>query len=160
MALEPSNTSSSMTHQRDTSRVGDGINSPAGAYALDRTLSGKATFGFVSRYQGGAKVPTGNTEFQFREGNLNFKSTSYDWLVVAGARAQFKGSGTVNGAGDFALLLTAIEGKGNGGGGLDKFRIKIWDKNSGQVVYDNQMGTADDGTPSTALGGGSITIQR
>lgn len=47
----------------------------------------------------------------------------------------------------------------NGGGGVDKFRIKIWDKNNGDaIVYDNQMGMDDNGTPSTALAGGSITI--
>ena len=37
-------------------------------------LSGKANFGFVSQYEKGKTVPTGNTEFQFQTGNLNFKS--------------------------------------------------------------------------------------
>ena len=42
-------------------------------------------------------------------------------------------------------MLTAIDGQVNGGGGVDKFRIKIWDKDDGErVVYDNQMGAADD----------------
>ncbi len=63
---------------------GGWINSPAGAYAADPTLTGKATFGFVAKYQKGANLPSGNTEFQFKVGNLNFKSTSYEWLVVAG----------------------------------------------------------------------------
>jgi hypothetical protein len=43
---------------------------------------------------------TGETEFQFKAGDLNFHSSAYDWLVVAGARAQFKGVGTINGAGN------------------------------------------------------------
>ena len=122
------------------------------------SLSGKANFGFVSKYQKGATVPTGDTEFQFKAGNLNFKSNVYEWLVVAGARAQYKGSGTINGAGNYGFLLTAIDGQIAGGGGTDKFRIKIWDKGTSAVVYDNQNGTSDDGNDATALGGGSIVI--
>ncbi|HXI90009.1 MAG TPA: 6-bladed beta-propeller [Blastocatellia bacterium] len=137
---------------------GGWINSPAGAYAANPSLTGKASFGFVSKYEHGAHVPTGQTEFQFKAGNLNFHSTSYDWLVVAGARAQYKGSGTINGAGDYAFMLTAIDGQINGGGGQDKFRIKIWSKDNGGVIYDNQMGGGDADNPTTALGGGSIVI--
>ena len=51
---------------------GGWIDSPAGAYAADTSLSGKATFGFVSKYKKGANVPDGNTEFQFNAGDLNF----------------------------------------------------------------------------------------
>ena len=137
---------------------GGWINSPAGAYVANLTLTGKANFGFVSKYQKGANVPTGETEFQFKAGNLNFHSTSYDWLVVAGARAQYKGTGTINGAGDYGFMLTAIDGQVNGGGGVDKFRIKIWDKATGAIVYDNQMGASDTDNPTTAIGGGSIVI--
>ena len=36
---------------------GGWINSPAGAYVADPTLTGKANFGFVSKYQKGATVP-------------------------------------------------------------------------------------------------------
>jgi hypothetical protein len=90
---------------------GGWINSPAGAYPLDAALAGKATFGFVSKYLHGATVPTGNTEFQFKIANLNFKSSVYEWLVVAGARAQYKGSGTINGSGDYGFLLTCIDGR-------------------------------------------------
>jgi hypothetical protein len=39
--------------------------------------------------------------------NLEFHSTSYQWLVVAGAKAQYKGSGTMNGSGEYGFLLTA-----------------------------------------------------
>jgi hypothetical protein len=78
--------------------------------------------------------------------------------VVAGAKAQYKGSSTVNGAGDYAFMLTAIDGALPGGGGQDKFRIKIWDKTTGAVIYDNQMGGSDTDDPTTVLGGGSILI--
>jgi len=57
-------------------------------------------------------------------------------------------------------MLTAPDGQINGGGGQDKFRIKIWDKNSGVVIYDNQLGTSDDSDPTTVIGGGSIIIHK
>jgi hypothetical protein len=78
--------------------------------------------------------------------------------VVSGARAQYRGVGTINGAGDYGFLLTAIDGQVKGGG-TDKFRMKIWEIASGNIVYDNQMGQLDTGDASTALGGGSIQIQ-
>ena len=137
---------------------GGWIQSPAGAYGPDPSLSGKASFGFVSKYQKGANVPSGDTEFQFKAGDLNFKSSVYEWLVIAGARAQFKGSGAINGEGDYGFLLTAIDGQEPGGGGTDKFRMKIWDKGSGGVVYDNQRGDDDTANVTTGLGGGSITV--
>ncbi len=138
---------------------GGWIWSPLGAYTADATLEGKATFGFVSKYQKGANVPTGTTEFQFKVAGLSFKSTSYDWLVVAGARAQFKGTGTINDAGEYGFLLTAIDGQVNGGG-EDNFRIKIWDKASGNIIYDNMLGAGDELAPTTTLGGGSIVIHK
>lgn len=138
---------------------GGWIDSPAGAYTPSPSLTGKANFGFVSKYHRGANIPTGNTEFQFKAGALNFKSTTYDWLVVAGAKVKFKGSGTINGAGDFAFQITATDGQVNGGG-TDRFRIRIWDKSGGGVIYDNQPADPDTADASTALGGGNITVHK
>jgi len=139
---------------------GGWITSPPGAYAPNPALIGRANFGFNSKYHKGATVPTGQTEFQFKVGNLNFHSSSYDWLVISGAKARYKGIGTINGAGDYRFLLTAIDGQVNGGGGVDRFRIRIWDRAAGATVYDNQMGEADDSDATTALGGGSIVIHK
>jgi hypothetical protein len=138
---------------------GGWINSPAGAYAPDPTLTGKANFGFVSKYQKGANVPTGNTEFQFKEGNLNFSSTSFQWLVIQGTTmSQFKGVGTINGTGSYNFLVTAIDGdQFSGAKKPDSFRIKI--TNGATVVYDNQLGADDTSAAATILGGGSIQIQ-
>jgi pimeloyl-ACP methyl ester carboxylesterase len=139
---------------------GGWINSPIGAYPANLNLTGKASFGFNSKYQKGAHIPTGNTEFQFRVADFNFKSTSYDWLVLAGAKAQFKGTGTVNGSGNYGFMLTALDGQINGGGGQDKFRIKIWDKATGNIIYDNQLSGSDDENPTTVIGGGNIIIHK
>ena len=140
---------------------GGWINSPAGALADNPLLTGRANFGFVAKYKKGSNVPDGNTEFQFQAGNFNFKSMEYDagWLVISGSKATFRGSGTVNGSGNFGFLVVAVDGQISGGGGFDKFRIKIWDKSNGnRVVYDNDMGMDDNGIPSTAIAGGSIVI--
>ena len=137
---------------------GGWINSPPGAFAANASLVGKANFGFVSKYKRGQSIPTGETEFQFKAGDLNFHSSVYEWLVIAGAKAQYKGSGTINGAGDYFFMLTAIDGQINGGGNVDKFRIKIWNRTTGAIIYDNQMGMDDNGNLTTQLGGGSIVI--
>ena len=139
---------------------GGWINSPAGAYTPTPSLTGKANFGFVSKYQKGASVPTGQTEFQFQVANLNFHSTSYQWLVIAGAKAKYKGSGTINNGGNYDFMLTATDGQVNNGGGVDKFRIKIWDWGTNAVVYDNQMNDPDDADATDAIEGGSIVIHK
>jgi hypothetical protein len=99
---------------------------------------GKATFGFVSKYKKGANTPTGNTEFQFNAGDLNFHSSDYDWLVVTGSDfAKFKGTGTINGEGTY------------------KFQIWAGDNDPGGdevVVYDNGM--------NQPIGGGSIVVHK
>jgi hypothetical protein len=122
---------------------GGWINSPAEAYTADPTLIGKATFGFVAKYKKGATVPDGSTEFQFKAGDLNFHSTSYAWLVVAGDKAQFKGVGTINGLGEYFFMLYAVDGS------PDTFRMKIWTDDCEIPLYDS--GVQD-------LGGGSIVV--
>ena len=134
---------------------GGWIDSPEGAYIDDQHLTGKATFGFVSKYQKkNTDFPVGQTEFQFKAGELNFHATSYDWLIVnkGDARAQFKGEGTINGEGVFNFMLWA------GDDDPDTFRIKIWQEDGGvDVVYDNGFEGSGykNGQP---ISGGSIIV--
>jgi hypothetical protein len=144
---------------------GGWIWSEAGWCQLDEACAeaeGKANFGFVSKYKKGASVPTGQTEFQFKAGGLNFHSSSYDWLVVAGANAKYKGVGTINGDGEYKFMLTATDADVNDNDShqVDLFRIKIWYEADGSkvVVYDNQLGELDDGYAGTAIGGGNIKV--
>jgi hypothetical protein len=161
------------------------INSPAGAYASNPSLTGKVIFSFVAKYKKGQSTPDGNIEFQFKAGDLHFhsscyqwlmvagkkaklkagdlhfQSSSYQWLVVAGKKAQIKGEGTINRRGHYGFMLTVIDGKINGRGGVDKFRLRIWDMDNGNaVVYDNEMGAPVNADPTTALGGGNIVIHK
>ncbi|MHA2312873.1 MAG: PKD domain-containing protein [Candidatus Thorarchaeota archaeon] len=132
---------------------GGWIDSPPGAYVPDPSLSGKANFGFVSKYRKGSTEPTGNTEFQFKAGDLNFHSDAYEWMVIAGAKAMFKGTGTINGEGSYKFLLTAIDGDLSDDGTLDTFRIKIWteDEETGAEIIRYDSGEIE-------ISGGSIKI--
>jgi hypothetical protein len=115
---------------------------------------GKATFGFVSKYVKGKTLPTGQTEFVFAAGGINFHSSSYEWLIVnqSGANAQFKGDGTINGSGNYTFMLWAGDGdKDTNPATVDTFRIKIWNTATNEVVYDNGS--------DTAISGGNIMIQ-
>jgi hypothetical protein len=146
---------------------GGWIMSPEGACQFESCTydtTGKANFGFVSKYKRGATIPTGQTEFQFKAGDLNFHSSSYQWLVIAGPNAKYKGVGTINGSGNYGFMLTGTDSDINGGGSVDTFRIKIWDTMGTEdeaddvVVYDNGLGADDDGYDGTELGGGNIKV--
>ncbi|KYK29231.1 hypothetical protein AYK20_05965 [Thermoplasmatales archaeon SG8-52-1] len=140
---------------------GGWIISPEGAYTLDTSLSGKATFGFISKYKKGQSTPSGNTEFQFHAAGMNFHSESYDWLVIAGSKAMYKGNGTINNEGNYGFKLTAIDEELTPSTDVDLFRIKIWDKdNNDEVIYDNMIGEDDDSDPTTEISGGQIKIHK
>ncbi|UCG69529.1 MAG: right-handed parallel beta-helix repeat-containing protein [Thermoplasmata archaeon] len=136
------------------------IDSPEGAYGPDPSITGKAGFGFVSKYKKGANEPDGNTQFRFHAADFRFQSTHYEWMVVSGPKAMFKGSGEINGEGDYGFILSAIDGEQPGGGGKDKFRIKIWEKDTNYVIYDNNRDMDEYGDPTTVLTHGSIKIHK
>ena len=94
------------------------------------------------------------SRIQFRTGNLHFSSTSYDWLVIIGGdKAKFKGIGTINGLGDYGFMITAVDDPAG-----DTFRIEIWARDTGEIVYDKEGGVAGDRYDATLLGGGSIVV--
>jgi endonuclease G len=107
------------------------------------TTAGKAHLNVNVKYQKGS-TPTGNTKFD--DGSLNFDSTSYDWLVVSGTTAQYRGTGTVNGSGNYAFLATVSDG------GTDTFRLRIWNAATNATLYDT--------TTAQPLGGGNIVIHK
>ena len=132
---------------------GGWIASPAGALASAPTTTGKLTFGFVARYEAASTTPSGDAEFKLSIGKFDFRSTSFDWLVVGDAIAQLRGSGTMNGTGDYAFAVVAVDGPST-----EAIRIRIWNRVSGAVVYDNQPGEPLDVGATTTLGGGSIQL--
>jgi hypothetical protein len=144
---------------------GGWILSPPGAFTPNPALTGRAFFGFVSGYfKGNSSVPSGRTDFHFHAADFNFTSTTYEWLVISGAKARYRGTGQVNGAGQYGFALTAWDGQAPGGGGIDRFRIRIWDPSQGdRVIYDNQVACpnqGDNADPCTGIGGGAIVIHK
>jgi hypothetical protein len=70
-------------------------------------------------------------------------------------RGQYKGSGTINGTGNYGFISTAIDG----GKRPNRLRMKIWNKANNALVYDNQFGAGDTADPTTVINGGSILIK-
>lgn len=139
---------------------GGWIESPAGAYVPDPTMTGQATFGFIAKFyrtRTGGNELSGNTVFEFHTANLRFTSSSYDWLVVNGSKAIYRGLGYINGDVTklYSFMLTAQD-EGDTG---DKFRIQIWDADNG-LIYDNKIGAlSNDLTAGTVISSGSIIVQ-
>ncbi|GAP47506.1 family 43 glycosylhydrolase, partial [Streptomyces azureus] len=115
------------------------ITSPAGAYPAEPGLTGKAAFTLGAQYRKGATVPAGKVTFVFGSARLTFRSTGSDWLVVNGSQAVYQGTGTVGGKSGYAFRVTATDGP-------DTFRIKIWKKPTGDVLYDNKTGATTKGS--------------
>ena len=110
------------------------VASPAGADLLNISAAGPAMFGFVSKYLPGRNTPSGNMEFHFKDGNLNFTSASMDWLVVTGEpRAKFHGIGTVNGVNVCNFEVDAWAGSFTGN--VDAFGLKITSCSNGGDRY-------------------------
>lgn len=122
------------------------ITSPAGALPARPDLTGKAAFSFAAGYEKGSVRPSGKVAFDFGAGRLKFRSTGSDWLVVTGSKAVHQGSGTVNGTSGYGFRVTATDGP-------DTFRIKIWKKSTGEVVYDNS-------TAARAIGFITVGVHR
>ncbi|MDX2548083.1 family 43 glycosylhydrolase [Streptomyces sp. WI04-05B] len=119
------------------------IASRPGAYPADPKLTAKAAFSFGASYGKGGTVPTGTASFDLKapgksKAAVQLRGTSSDWLVITGSTAVYQGSGKVNGKDGYAFRITATDKP-------DTFRIQIWKKSSGVVVYDNRTGTATKG---------------
>lgn len=57
---------------------------------------GKATFGFVIRYEAGDESPSGNLTFMDHSAKLSLKATSFDLLVIEGDQVWFSGKAVTN----------------------------------------------------------------
>lgn len=126
---------------------GGTMNSPPGADIQNPGTAGHATFGFVSKYQKAATTPSGNLEFQFKAGDLHFRSTGFEWLVVTSEpRAQFRGDGILNGTTTCKFQVDAWDGSFSGtdafglhiygcsGAGGDRYRLEASSLRTGSII--------------------------
>lgn len=132
--------------------------SPKGALKADPDATGKVSFGFASSYFKKATTPKGETQMEFKIGSLEFNALNFEYLVINNARAQFKGTGKINGdKAGYGFIMTVTDGRIDGSG-TDKIRLKIFNKITGEVIYDNQPGASDADDPQTTVGDGSDIV--
>jgi hypothetical protein len=126
----------------------------AGWYSTNPIATGQVKFGVNARYNN--NVLNAQAKMNFKNANLDFNSTSCQWLVVNGANGQLKCTGTINGSGNYTILITAIDG--SQANTTDKVRIKLTNNANNSVVYDAQTGDPDTTVPTTVSTGGSINV--
>lgn len=132
--------------------------SPAGALKSNPNATGKVSYGFAMNYFKNSTLPKGETQFEFKLGDLEYNALNFDYLSISGAKAQFKGTGKIiGGQSGINFIMTVIDGDLDGTG-IDKIRMKIYNKKTGQVYYDNEPGASDAANPKTAIGANSSIV--
>jgi hypothetical protein len=137
---------------------GGWFDSPAGALTSNGQATGKVSYGFAVNYYKGATLPKGETQFEFKLGSLEYNALNFDYLSISGYKAVFKGSGKIVGGQSGINFIMYVTDGALDGTGVDKVRIKIYNKNTNQVYYDNQPGASDTDNPTTAVGSGSAIV--
>lgn len=116
----------------DTFVTGGGwIASPEGAVADAPDHEGKATFGFVVRYDRSGAI-RGSLEFQVHK-EINLHARDFDHLEIVNGVARFSGTGAVNGEPGYEFSAVATDER-IAATDEDLFRIAI--SIDGAVVYD------------------------
>jgi probable HAF family extracellular repeat protein len=123
--------------------------------------AGKATFSFVAPAATRGKAVIAKAGLSLNTAGLSFRSTDIRLVGMQGGRAQFGGSGTINGKGSYQFAMASTAGAAAGQGEPGRFGLKIWHTDpatKAEVVdYDNQVGT--DGATGRALVDGKIAVQ-
>jgi hypothetical protein len=137
---------------------GGWFDSPIGALVSNPSSSGKASYGFTMNYFKNSTNPKGETQFEFKVGDFEFNALNFDYLVISNSMAQFKGTGKIiGGQSGIGFTMTVTDGQLDGTG-IDKIRMKIYNRNNGKVIYDNQPGASDAALPAHAVGANSIIV--
>jgi hypothetical protein len=128
----------------------------AGFYGIPGRGNAKAHFSFTVKFTAKELVPNGNAKFRIPGDQMDFESTGIEMLVVSGNRAQFWGTGVLNGA-VARFRITAVDGQTAGtDGAVDALRIELWQ--AGALVFDTQGGAPADASVTARIDGGNIQI--
>jgi hypothetical protein len=92
----------------------------AGSDAIGFVQGKRVGFAFAAVYRRNALRPIGLLEVLSPESRMLFSATSFDWLTVAGKRAEMLGHGNVNGRAGFSFRAVAVDGS------PDQVEIRIW----------------------------------
>ncbi len=113
------------------------FDSPKGAIFNNPNVEGKLFFAFIANIDKKKRL-NGNVLLTFPKSLKLFTSNSVDWLTINNSTGQIKGSGKINGKGDYGFLITAISNDKKLFTDKDKIHIKVWNKSNGDaLVYDN-----------------------
>jgi hypothetical protein len=135
------------------------ISSPAGSFTANPSLAGTANINVNTQYLLG---PLGGAfQFSYTAAGMTLQTTSLRWLVKSGSQSWLKGEGTstVNGVSEVCYFLVSVVDSTTV---ADKVRVKIWNKATGKVIYDNQKSAGvsppDDAVATVAAPTGPSTI--
>lgn len=135
------------------------IQSSNGAVANDGSKSGQGEFRLNARIKKGGELQ-GRASFSFKNGNIDFQSTSYSRIIVSGNTAKVSGTGTVNGSGGNEFYISVVDEKSTGRNRVaDKYRLRIVDSATREVVYDNQMGDSEEAKATYPITNGNILVK-
>lgn len=134
------------------------FNSPAGALITDPANTGEASYGFTLNYFKNSTYPKGETQFEFKTGSFEFNALNFDYLVISNSMAQFKGIGKIiGGQSGIGFTMTVVDGQLDGTG-VDKIRMKIYNRSNGHIIYDNLPGASDAALPTQPVGINSTIV--
>jgi len=132
--------------------------SPAGTLKSDPSLTGDVSYGYTLNYYRNATLPKGEVQFEFKVGEFEFNALNFDYLVISNSMAQFKGTGKIiGGQSGIGFTMTVTDGQLDGSG-ADKIRMKIYNKNTKEIYYDNQPGASDAALPTQEVGANSTVV--
>jgi len=127
------------------------INSPAGSYTANPSLAGTASISqLTAKYgaDGTLGALTNAFRFSYSTAGFTFSSLSMKWLVISGNKSWLRGEGSASGVTDPCYFLVSVVDNTTT---LDKVRLKIWNKVTGKVIYDNQKDSAGVSAPDDAV---------
>jgi hypothetical protein len=133
------------------------IESPAGAYIPDPGYEGSGHYVFSARYWRNSEVPYGHVHFKLHKTRMRFRSRDFDWLVIHDDKAILRGEGKINGKGKYDFELQGYDAGKWGHYSGDMLRMRIWEQETGDLVYDNGLGAPDDEL-TTQIGRGFVYI--
>ncbi len=136
-----------------------GFTRGSGFYTVPGQGNRKAHYTFDASYPVGVVVPNGAVRLWIPGGEMSFESSSIELLVVSGNRAQFWGTGTLNGTAA-RFRITAVDGNVNHDGVADAIRVELWDVSGARLLYDTQPGAPQDAPVTTPTEGGNIQVRR
>jgi len=135
--------------------------SSLGAYTRNTALSGSATITqFRAQYATDGTMNLGTNAFRlsYSPASMSITSTKMIWLVKTTSKSWLKGEATLVVTGSNPELVNYLVSVVDSTSVADKVRVKIWNKATGEVIYDNQLGSPDDADATRAVSTGAGTV--